>query len=55
MTVGSIQLRKDSLEVACTESASYRGPDSLINTIVSMANIEATFTTYKMLGCATIL
>jgi hypothetical protein len=55
MTVGSIQLHKDNFQTMYTESATNRGCDSLINSIVSMANIEATFTMYKMRGCATIL
>jgi hypothetical protein len=55
MMIGSIQLHRDNLEVIYTESATNRGSDSLINSIVSMDIIEATFTMYKMLGCATIL
>jgi len=55
MMTDSIQLHKDNLEAIYIESATNRGSDSLINSIVSMAIIEATFTMYKMLGCATIL
>jgi hypothetical protein len=55
MIIGSIQLHKDNLEITYIKSATYRGFDSLISSIVSMADAEATFTMYKMLGCATIL
>ena len=55
MMIGSIQLHKDNLEITYIKSATYRGFNSLINSIVIMSDVEATFTMYKMLGCATIL
>jgi hypothetical protein len=35
--------------------ATILGSGSLINSTASLANAEATFKMYKMLGCATIL
>jgi hypothetical protein len=55
MTIGSIPLYKSNLGDISIETAANLGSGLLINSTVSLANAEATFKTYKMLGCATIL
>jgi hypothetical protein len=55
MTIGSIPLYKTNLGDISAESAANLGSGLLISSTVSLANAEATFKTYKMLACATIL
>jgi hypothetical protein len=55
MTIGSIPLYKSNLGDISTEFAANLGWGLLINSTASLANAEATFKMYEMLGCATIL
>jgi hypothetical protein len=55
MTIGSIPLHQSNLANIYTTNATILGSGLLINSTASLADAEATFKMYKMLGCATIL
>jgi hypothetical protein len=55
MTTGSISLHKSNLRYIYIINATILGSGLLINSTASLADAEATFKMYKMLGCATIL
>jgi len=55
MAIGSIPLHESNFGNIYTTNTTILGSGLLINSIASLADAEATFTMYKMLGCATIL
>jgi len=55
MTISSNPHYESNLGKIYTTNATILGSGLLINSTASLADAEATFKMYKMLGCATIL